>query len=130
MRWTLTLLLFLAACGDDDATPPDAAPDAPGSCAVLGAKQAMPGDAVGTFSDVAAPFFTANCTRCHSTAKVGTDRNGAPVGYDWDMESAVRNNLLLIRDMVGVKQQMPPSGQKPSCADRLKLVRWIDGGAP
>ena len=91
---------------------------------------AKPGDNIGgdTYTTYARGFFTMWCTRCHSTT--ATDRMGAPIGYDWDDETAVRAHLAEIRTAVGVQNFMPFTPPNPSCDERKRLVRWIDAAAP
>jgi cytochrome c5 len=83
-----------------------------------------------TWSSYASGFFTMYCTRCHSSALSGAARNGAPDGYNWDDEAAVRARLVMIRDAVGVSNVMPPSAPTPPCDQRRRIVRWIDADAP
>lgn len=102
-------------------------------CPVLSAPVAAAGEDAGTdtWTGFARGFFAQWCTRCHSAAI--TDpfaRNGAPTGLDWDVESIVRANLPRIRQQVGVLNTMPPSAPLPACDERLRIVRWIDRGAP
>lgn len=137
--WVRRLALFclaVSACSGDGGTPIDAATggDAPlvNGCPVLAAPQANPGDPIDgdTFATFAAPLFQSFCTRCHSMALSGAARNGAPTGFDWDSEASVRAHLPEIRNAIGVLNFMPPSDPRPSCAERQRLVRWIDADAP
>jgi uncharacterized membrane protein len=93
---------------------------------------AKPGDPIGgdTWANYARGFFSAYCNRCHSSQLTGLGRNGAPHGFDWDSEAVVRAQLDFIRGDVGESNYMPPDDPKPSCAERRRLVRWIDAGAP
>jgi cytochrome c5 len=83
-----------------------------------------------TWTSFAQPFFASYCTRCHSSTLTGAARNGAPDGYNWDDEAAVRAHLDMIRTAVGVGNFMPPSDPRPPCDDRRRIVRWIDAAAP
>ena len=83
-----------------------------------------------TWTSFAQPFFASYCTRCHSSTLTGAARNGAPDGYNWDDEAAVRAHLDMIRTAVGVGNFMPPSDPRPPCDDRRRIVRWIDADAP
>lgn len=135
---SLAIGLWFAGCGDDavspDAAATDAAPDAEivDGCEVLRDPQAEPGDPIDgdTWETFAADFFAAYCTRCHASTLDGPDRNGAPVGYDWDVEATVREHLPEIRNVVGVTMYMPLSPPDPTCDERRRLVRWIDADAP
>lgn len=131
----LVLAMVLAACGDDDGGSTDGGIDGPSlvnGCPALTEPQANPGDPIDgdTLTTFATPLFQQFCTRCHASTLSGTARNGAPVGYDWDVEAAVRAQLPRIRGAVGVLNFMPLNPPLLSCAQRQRLVRWIDAGAP
>ena len=134
MRLAILVVATLAACGDDAATSDAAPPDARivDGCPAHDEPLAAPGDPIDgdTFETFAADFFATWCTRCHASTLTGAARNGAPEGYDWDVEASVRERLPLIRNAVGVANFMPFTPPDPSCDDRARLVRWIDAGAP
>jgi hypothetical protein len=147
MRATiLAAALLLGACGNDGGnsdggTSSDMAVSSGGGgdmttlvngCPPLLNPQANPDGGAGgdTWTSFAQGFFATYCTRCHSSALSGTARNGAPVGYNWDDEAAVRMHLADIRDAVGVGNFMPPTPPTPGCAERQRIVRWIDAAAP
>lgn len=145
MRATiLAALLLVAACGNDGGGGSDGgAADlatSPGAdmtvlvngCPPLVQPQTTPDGGAGgdTWASFAQGFFASYCTRCHSSTLTGAARNGAPIGYDWDQQTAVDAHLSMIRDAVGVSNFMPPSAPTPSCAERQRLVRWIDAAAP
>lgn len=129
------------ATGDvSDATndAADAASDADDVVIVMGCPSlttpvARPGDAPmgDTFAAYMQPFFTTWCVRCHSVHRItAVERSGAPDGYNWDDEASVRMHLPQIRNAVGVENYMPLTDPKPSCAERRRVVRWVDLGAP
>lgn len=140
MRSIFAILLVVAGCGGgggggggtaDLATAPAADMTVlVNGCPPHPTPLAQPGDPIGgdTWATFAQGFFASYCTTCHATTAV--NRNGAPVGYDWDDEASVRAHLAMIRDAVGVGNYMPPVAPAPSCDERARLVRWIDGGAP
>jgi len=142
MRATILILaLALAGCGDNQGPTgnADMAVAAGGDmtllangCPPLTAPVTTPDGGAGgdTWANYAQGFFAMYCTRCHSSTLSGDARNGAPVGYDWDVESAVRARLDVIRSAVGVGNFMPPSDPKPGCDERRRIVRWIDADAP
>lgn len=137
MRTHLAILLtaaLAAGCGDDAAAPDSGPPDARivNGCPALEEPQASPGDPIDgdTWVTFAMDFFATHCTRCHSSTRVGGDRNGAPVGFDWDIEATVRDHLDEIRNAVGVLNFMPFLPPDPTCAERQRIVRWIDAAAP
>ena len=140
---TLILALALGGCtGQDNAmTNDDLGAGGSGGCDMtllangcppLTAPLTTPDGGAGgdTWANYAQGFFAMYCTRCHSSTLSGDARNGAPVGYDWDLESAVHARLDFIRSAVGVGNFMPPSDPKPSCEERRRIVRWIDADAP
>lgn len=127
--WLLGLAA-LAACGDDVNGGPDA--QLVNGCPSLTEPQASPGDPIDgdTLASFAAPLFADFCTRCHASTLSGDDRNGAPIGFDWDVEASIRAELPRIRNAVGVFNFMPLNPPLLSCEQRQRLVRWIDAGAP
>ncbi len=42
----------------------------------------------------------------------------------------MRQHLDVIRSAVGVGNFMPPTAPTPTCAERQRIVRWIDAAAP
>jgi uncharacterized membrane protein len=73
------------------------------------------------------PVFSANCTKCHSSTKQGADRNGAPVGVNFDSYEGAAGKAALIDGNVqaGV---MPPAGPLPD--DEKALIHaWVEGGS-
>ena len=124
----IAIAALLLACGDD--TPSE---DAGTGCPELEEPLAQPGDAIDgdNYATLAQPFFDAYCVRCHASTRVtGTERNNAPPGDDWDLESSVRAHLMEIRYAVGVNNYMPLNAPFPTCDERARLVRWIDADAP
>jgi hypothetical protein len=124
---------------------PDAAPDVTdvtdaaddvrlvNGCPVLEAPVARMGDdPMGdTYAGFARDFFQRLCVRCHATAlRTSAERMGAPEGMNWDDEAAVRREIARIRRAVGVDNYMPLNPPLATCAERRRLVRWVDLGAP
>lgn len=144
IRWALALAVVLGASCEPpleplrprDAGPRDASRSDAGvrfGCPVLRDPVALPGDDIegDAWESFAQGFFESYCTRCHSVTRVTREeRSSAPEGLDWDDEGTVRANLDRIRNAVGVQNFMPPSDPSPSCDERLRLIRWIDAGAP
>jgi cytochrome c5 len=142
MRATMLLVAaaILVGCGDHPATTNDMDLGGAGGdmtklvngCPPLTSPLTTPDGGAGgdTWASFAQGFFASYCTRCHSSTLTGAARNGAPDGYDWDLESAVRSHLDVIRSAVGVGNFMPPSAPTPTCTERQRIVRWIDAGAP
>lgn len=130
-HWLLVATVLLCGCGGiDKSSEPDA--DTQNGCPSLTESQAMPGDPIDgdTYATFAAGFFSQHCTRCHASTLTGPARDGAPVGFDWDLESSVRAHLPQIRIAVGVLNFMPAAPPDPTCDERQRIVRWIDADAP
>ncbi len=108
---TVIASLSGAGCGGDDsaALPTvDCAPPVP------------------TFAEVTA--FRSNCANCHSVQLGRDDRQGAPVGMDYDVyASAVAVAEATARSVFD--RSMPPSGGI-TAADTLVLYRWSLCGTP
>jgi uncharacterized membrane protein len=88
-------------------------------------------------ADFAKTFFDGKCVLCHDSAKSGLDRNGAPVGANFDTLAGIRGRLALIdaRAALGPTStvpSMPPStaGVTVVDADRQRLGEWLACGAP
>lgn len=126
----------MAGCGGGagsaDMTSPGDMTVLVNGCPPLSDPQARPGDPIGgdTWASYAQGSFAMWCTRCHSSTLTGAARNGAPDGYNWDDPNAVRLRAATIRTAVGVGNFMPPNDPKPPCAERRRLVRWIDAATP
>jgi hypothetical protein len=127
----LACALVLAACGEEVSPVDDAG--SPEVCEELRDPLAQPGDPIDgdNYDTFAQSFFETYCVRCHHSALTSFEaRGGAPAGYDWDREDRVRMHLSEIRAAVGVSRFMPLDAPFPSCAERARLVRWIDADAP
>jgi uncharacterized membrane protein len=131
--------LLALSCGGGGGTTSSSTPTTSSTttlvngCPSLEQPVARTGDAIDgdTYQTFARPFFSTWCVRCHSvTLTTPAARSGAPEGFNWDVESAVRANLSRIRTQVGVLNLMPLTPPRPSCDERRRLVRWIDAGAP
>ncbi|MBI5513087.1 MAG: hypothetical protein HY909_04920 [Deltaproteobacteria bacterium] len=127
-----------------DLAPPDVAPGDTASdgtqdvmlafgCPILREPVDRPGSPAGsdTYDAFARGFFDAWCVRCHHSSRVTPEaRMGAPDGFNWDQRPSVMTHLARIRSAVGVENYMPLTDPRPTCAERRRLVRWIDLGAP
>jgi hypothetical protein len=128
-----TALALLGGCGDEAEDGGIFEGPERFGCPTYPRPTAQPGDAIGgdDYVSFARPLFETYCTRCHSSGlTTSAERSLAPAGLDWDVEATVRANLARIRRAIGEENFMPPSDPTPSCAERLRLVRWIDAGAP
>ena len=83
-----------------------------------------------TYEGFAAPFMEAYCTRCHSSELTGAARNGAPLGHDFDSETAILTFAEHVDEYAAagpdsVNTLMPPDGDAPSEAERQQLGEWL-----
>lgn len=75
-------------------------------------------------------LFTSHCTGCHHALNPEVDREGAPLGVDFDTWQGVTEHLDLIEARtVPEDGGMPPAGPL-SAEDRAMLAEWISCGAP
>jgi uncharacterized membrane protein len=75
------------------------------------------------------------CTRCHSSSLQGAARNGAPSDHDFDSLAGIQAMAEHIDEWAAagperVNTAMPPSGSKPSEAERRQLGEWLACDAP
>lgn len=87
-----------------------------------------------TYENFGADFFHNYCLRCHN-AELTTDieRTDAPTGINYNTLDGIRQFQTRIRLRAGVQGDMPPlllPVPRPSEEERLKLIDWIDCGAP
>jgi hypothetical protein len=144
IRPASSIFVVALAFGCGGGTPSPTEPPTPqdgaivNGCPSLVNPVAQRGESIGgdTWTTFAKPFFATWCLRCHSsTLTTAAQRNGAPDGLNWDVESTVRANLARIRQQAGVLNTMPLrdatiNDPQPSCDERRRLIRWIDAGAP
>ena len=113
---TAAVAALLAACSGPDPKPTGS------TC--------PPGNTL-TYENFGAAFMMSYCTRCHSSALVGSQRQGAPLFHDFDTKRGILNvghhvdeyaaagpaavNTLMPNDDVAV----------PSLAERQQLGTWI-----
>jgi len=144
--WLAVLACWASGCDGSASAGPDAGDPAPvdasvpddvwlvRGCPSLFDPVAAPGDDIGgdTYATWAGPmFFERHCTHCHASFRTTfIDRMGAPEAHNFDSEAGVRRSLPTIRFVVGVNNVMPPILVRPTCEERLRLLRWIDAGAP
>ncbi len=79
-------------------------------------------------------FLSNYCLRCHGAARVSdVQRSDAPVGIDFDTLEQAQPFAARIRLRAGELGDMPPAllgGPRPSDAERIELLQWIDCGMP
>jgi cytochrome c5 len=82
---------------------------------------------------IRAQVFATNCLACHSSEKVGADRNGAPPTVNWDTYEAARPNAEIAIVRAVEEESMPPTGSGiPKLNDEQKaaMLAWQDAGFP
>ena len=88
-----------------------------------------------TYANFGQAFATAWCVRCHSTSKVGIDRQGAPADHNFDTYAGIK----LFEDHIDQVAAMNPTGSQkntfmpisepvPPDDERKKLACWIATG--
>ena len=85
-----------------------------------------------TYASFGQAFFARYCLDCHSETRLGTDRQNAPAGIDFDTRSLVRMNTSRIDQQAAfgpaaMNVLMPPSGfdPLPTEAERVRLGEYI-----
>ncbi len=117
------ILVFATACGSDDE---EAAADASVAPAI---------DAAGadTWTTFAAGFIETYCFACHGPGDNLRDYSLLPTVQSEMVKIRCGVSAVTLADCAGqppARQFPVGSGAKPSDADRLRLVEWIDNGAP
>ena len=79
-----------------------------------------------TYVDDIQPLLETHCLLCHSADNQGVDRNGAPIGINFDTyeDIIIWVNETSLRIQSGT---MPPTGGIPQ-DERILFQRWIDDG--
>jgi len=83
-----------------------------------------------TYTRDIAPLMEKYCTRCHGSKVVGADRMGAPSDHNFDTEADIHEMAAHIDEQAGsgpevTNTTMPPSGAKPSVAEREILSKFL-----
>ncbi len=116
---TLFVMFVLCACGDkvdpgDAVTLPDGDGTEQANCIAYQSR----------IKDI----LDARCISCHSSALVGSDRNSAPAGYDYNTYS----NTVATADSANSaiqNESMPKNGSMPE-SERADFQSWIESGTP
>ena len=136
IAWVLMLLgasFFGLACGDDSSDDTDSASEEDDHHHDGGDESELPdagceGADVPAFADVAA---FEKCTGCHSSDLSGTERMGAPAGFNWDEYDAAMEHAEHIAHEVFEGEMPPPdSGMTLTNAEEQELYLWALCGAP
>lgn len=107
------LLSPLIACGDSAAGTPT--PEEALSC-----DRSPPL----TYESFGQAFMIQNCTPCHHVLLPEADRNGAPVGVDFETYGKVLSWSDRIHERTVVTETMPPGGGL-SAEDLSKFEEWL-----
>lgn len=114
MKKALFLAFILGACGGGDSSTGSECPTA----------------SAPTYTTFGKTFFDTYCTSCHSSARTGAMRGGAPVGRDYDTLAGIRKDLSAIDSEAaagpnGTNTSMPSSLPRPSEAERMTLGQFL-----
>lgn len=94
------------------------------------ARPCPPGNGL-SYANFGDAFFGNYCRRCHSAQKLGSDRNDAPVGLNFDDLPTIRMLAARIWSQAGDSNRTMPAGAPlPSSEERTKLGEWLACGAP
>jgi hypothetical protein len=82
---------------------------------------------------IRAQVFATNCLDCHSSDKVGPDRNGAPANINWDTYEATQPNAERAIVRAVEEESMPPDGSgipKLNEEQKAAMLAWQEAGFP
>lgn len=113
MRWA-SVLLLVAACGT-----PDKGPQGGDPCDFSPL----------TWQTTGRPYLTTWCTPCHSTTVPASERQGAPLGVDFDSFAGTLEWSERIGVRTGGEAAMPPSGG-PQEDEVRSFQTWLACGLP
>lgn len=111
----LLLVAGLICLGCDDKADPVGEPD-----------DGLP-DMV-TYTTHIKPLMDTHCIQCHATFHQGADRNGAPVGVNFDTYADARSSAD--RGDARIQAGTMPPAAGLSAYDRSLFRRWVQQGAP
>jgi uncharacterized membrane protein len=88
-----------------------------------------------TYASFGQQLMTTYCTRCHASTLTGAARMGAPAFHDFDTIEGIRAVADHIDEQAGagpdrVNEAMPPTGSRPTLAERQMLAEWLACQAP
>lgn len=73
------------------------------------------------------PIVQEKCVGCHSSARAGDARNGAPAGVDFDSYEAVKSRQVELADAITSGRQPPvsePAERRPTAEERDTVNAW------
>ena len=130
LRWTMSLMLsvsLLGGCGEKDDPVQDKDSGTQDDGSNQDGNSGADEDSV-TYTSHIKTILNANCTRCHLAELQGADRNGAPVGIDFDNYGDASTNSTRANARIQAGS-MPPGGGLDQ-SDRDKFQAWINQGVP
>lgn len=126
IRGCVVLVGLLGACGG---------PSKDSAEGQVPAQTAPPAE-LGTCSDGSdlvwadvSPIFAAHCTHCHHADLATGERQGAPVGLDYDTADTARRNGFVTWSAV-YSTAMPPEPPAVSEPEAWLLWEWLSCGGP
>lgn len=141
--WARSMLVTIAVCavgcGNGTGSADGGSGDAPTrmrTSMVAPSGAACPPGSTLTYESFAEGFFGAYCVRCHSsTLTSSSERNGAPLAFDFDTHAGAEARADEIDTVAAggptrINVFMPPNGAMPSDAERDMLGEWLACGAP
>ncbi len=89
-----------------------------------------PPDNKTTYANTGAPILLSWCVSCHSSHVPASQRQGAPVGVDFDTIEGITDHLERIYARSGDANVTMPPVDAMSADERTRLGDWIACGAP
>ncbi len=138
MRWLVDGALAIAvavaatACVAEDESEPDGEGGAPAEQTPYTSfdERPCPDESYLTFESFGGPFLISWCSGCHAAGLPEEERQGAPLGIDFDDIEQVRARAERIWARSGDHNvTMPPVGG-PEMEERALLAEWLACGAP
>jgi len=125
VRWSDWIVLGALACGSGSG--PGASTSVPAAPTALPAADCEASAL--TWENTGGPVLLGWCAPCHSTGLAADQRQGAPVGVDFDTVDLARPLAPRIVERAITSTDMPP-GAPLTDADQLRLADWIACGMP